>query len=86
MHLVGLALEPAEKTANAIPAIVFVVIVGVIVRALFTFYDEILVGLRQFLEWHIDIDLFAGAGPEQILLRFAKLGPAKNSHYPLLDT
>src|SRR4029453_18734544 len=50
------------------------------------FDDEILIPLRQFLEWHIDIDLFAGAGPEQVLLRFAKLSPAKNADHALLDT
>ena len=86
MHLVSLALEPAEKTTNAVPAIVFVIFVGVIARALLAFDDEILIGLRQFLERHIDIDLFAGTGPEQVLLRFAKLSPAKNSHHALLDT
>ena len=86
VHLVGLALEPAEKAANAVPAIVFVILVGVIARALLAFDDEILIGLRQFLERHIDIDLFARAGPEQVLLRFAKLIAAKNSHHALLDT
>src|SRR5438128_4240975 len=86
VHLVSLALKPAEKTANAVPAIVFVILVGVITRALLALNDEILIGLRQFLERCIDIDLFAGAGPEQVLLRFAKLGPAKNSHHALLDT
>ena len=86
MHLVSLALEPAEKTANAVPAIVFVILVGVIARAFLAFDDEILIGLRQFLERNVDIDLFAGTGPEQVLLRFTKLSAAKNSHHALLDT
>ena len=86
VHLVSLALEPAEKTTNAVPAIVFVIFIGVIARAPLAFDDELLIGLRQFVERHIDIDLFAGAGPEQVLLRFAKLSPAKNSDYALLDT
>ena len=86
VHLVSLALQPAEKTANAVPPIVFVILVSVMARALLPFDDEILIGLRQFFERHIDIDLFAGTGPEQVLLRFAKLSPAKNSHHALLDT
>src|SRR4029450_8353031 len=45
-----------------------------------------LIGLRQFLERYIDIDLFAGAGPEQVLLRFAKLSTSKNSDHALFDT
>src|SRR4030095_7596022 len=86
VHLVSLALEPAEKAANAVPAIVFVILVGVIARALLACDDEILIGLGQFLEGHVDIDLFASAGSEQVLLRFAKFSPAKNSHHALLDT
>src|SRR4029434_8989689 len=86
VHLVSLALELAEKPTNAVPAIVFVILIGVIPRALLAFDDEILIGLRHFLERHIDIDLVAGAGREQVRLRFAKLDPAKNSDYALLDT
>ena len=85
MHLVSLALEPAEKSTDAVPAIVFVVLVRVIARALLAFDDEVLIRFWQFLEWNVNIDLFAGAGPEQIFLRFAKLSAAKNSHDALFN-
>src|SRR5207302_5149202 len=52
---------------------------------LLAFDDKLLVGLRQFLEWSIDIDLFASAGAHKILLRFAKLIPAKNTDRALFD-
>ena len=47
--------------------------------------DEILIGLRQFLEWQMHVDLLAGAGAQQILLRFAHFFAAKNAHRALRD-
>src|SRR5262249_4991879 len=73
-----LALEPFEETADAVPAIVFVIVVGVFAASLFAVDDELLVVLRQFFEGQIDVDFGAGTGAEQILLRFAHFFPAKN--------
>ena len=86
MHLVSLALEPPKKAADAVPSIVFVIFFGVIAGSLFAFDNEVLIGLGQFLEGHIDVDLLARACPKQIFLRFAKLGAAKNAHHALFDT
>src|SRR5438876_455953 len=61
VHFVGLALGPAEKTADAVPAVVVVIIVAAI-AALLTVDDKVLIGLRQFLEGHVDIDLLTRAG------------------------
>ena len=85
MHLVSLAFEPTEEAAHAVPAIVFVIFFGVFARAFFAFDNEILVGLGQFFEGNVDVDFFAGARPEQVLLRFAKLCAAKNAHHALFD-
>ena len=84
MHFVGLALRPAKKTADAVPAIVFVIIVRA-VAALLAVDDEFLIGLRQFLERDVDVDLFPRAGAQQILLRLAELLAAKNTDGSLLD-
>ena len=85
MHFVGLALGPAEKTAHTVPA-VFIVIIVHAVAALLAVDDEVLIGLRQFLERHVDIDLLTRAGAQQILLRFAKFDAAKNAYRAFLDT
>src|SRR6266446_922285 len=84
VHFVSFALEPSKKTADAVPAIVLVILVGVI-AAFFAIDHEILIGFRQFLEWNINVDLLAGTGAKQILLRFPKFGAAKNAHHPLCD-
>ena len=85
MHFIGLALEPAKKASHAIPAIVFVIVVGVVSPSFFTFDHEILVCRGQFLERHVDVDLFASAGAQQILLRFAKLRAPKDAYHALLN-
>ena len=85
MHFVGLALEPFEKTAHAVPAIVLVIVLRVFAAAFLAVDDEILVGLRQFLERQMHIDLLAGTGAQQILLRFAHFLAAKNAHRALRD-
>ncbi len=85
MHLVGLAFQPPEKAAHAVPAIVCVIFVGIIRPRFLAFDDEVLVGLWQLVEWDVDVDLFARACPQQILLRFAKLGSAENAHGALPD-
>ena len=66
MHFVGVALEPPEKTAHPVPALV--VLVLLLALALLALDHEILVGLRQFLERKMDVDFFARAGSQQILL------------------
>ena len=89
VHFIGLALEPAKKTAHAIPAIMLIIFIGdagvTAPGYRLAFDNEILIGLGQFLERQINIDLFARAGTEQILLRFAKLGTAKNAHHTLFN-
>src|SRR5437870_13278829 len=64
MHLVSFALQPAKEPADAVPPIVFVVFFSVFAAALLAFDNEILIGLRQLFEGHIDIDLFASTGAE----------------------
>ena len=85
MHLVGFALEPFEKTADAVPAIVFVIVVRVFAAPFLAVDDEVLIRLRQFFEWKMDIDLFASACAQQILLRFAHFLTAKNADRALGD-
>src|SRR5436853_4715322 len=62
MHFVGLALQPAEESPDAVPTVVVVFIVGV-TGVLLAVNHKILIGLRQFLERQLDIDLLPGAGP-----------------------
>src|SRR5882724_11299669 len=52
MHLVSLALEPAEESTHAVPAIVVVLIVFDGVAALLPVDDKLLVGFREFVEWN----------------------------------
>src|SRR4029077_4277691 len=85
VHLVSLRFQPAKETAYPIPAIIFVILVLVFARAFRPVDDKILVSLREFLEWCVDIDLVAGTSTQQILLRFAHFLPAKNAHHPLRD-
>src|SRR5438067_5106795 len=86
MHFVGLALEPFEKSADAVPAIVLrqLLHVGVLVARL-AVDDEILVGLRQILERNAGIDLLPHAGPHQVALRIAHLLAAENADRALRD-
>ena len=79
MHFVGLALEPFEKSAHAIPAIILVIFVGVFACPPLAVDDEILIGFGQFLERQMNVDFFACTGAEQILLRFAQFFAAKNA-------
>src|SRR5450432_1816044 len=85
MHIVGLALEPFEKTTDAVPTIVLVILLAEFARAFLAVDHEILVALRQFLERQMDVDLFTAAGAEQILLRFTHLLAAENPHRALRD-
>ena len=84
MHFVCLALEPSEKSADAVPPIVLVIFI-VVITAFLSVDHEVLIRFRQFLEWNVDVDLFARAGSKQIFLRFTKLGTAKGPHHALLD-
>ena len=84
MHFVGIALEPPEESAHAVPAIV-VIIVVTLVAAFLAINHEVLIGLRQFLERNVDVYLFPRARPQQILLRFAEFLSAKNAHRALCD-
>ena len=56
-----------------------------VAAALFAVDDEVLIGFRQFFERKMNIDFFAGAGAQQILLRFAQFFAAKNTHRALRD-
>src|SRR5205823_12013413 len=73
------------ETAHSVPAIIFVIVIGVFARTFLAVNDKILIGLGQFLERPMHIDLLAGTGTQQILLRFAHFLPAKNAHHPLRD-
>src|SRR5437773_2494458 len=67
VHFVGLALEPFEKSADAVPAIVLRQLFHVrVFIARFAVDHEALVSLRQILERNADIDLLPRAGPYQI--------------------
>jgi hypothetical protein len=68
VHLISFALEPPEKAAYAVPAIVVVIIVSNAVAALLAVDDKLLVGFREFLEWNANVDLFPGTGAQQIFL------------------
>lgn len=85
VHLVSLRFEPAKETADPVPAIIFVILIRVFARAFLPVDDKILVGLREFLEWCVDVDLLAGTSTKQILLRFAHFLPAKNADHALRD-
>src|SRR5207253_11128054 len=65
VHFIGLALEPAEKTAHPVPAIILVFVLAII-ASLLALDDKLLIGLGQFVERNVDIDLFSRAGPQQI--------------------
>src|ERR1041384_1054983 len=92
VHFVNLRLGPPEKSAHTVPAIVIGIVVAITLSPFaggndgsFAFNDELLISFRQFLEWNVDVDLFAGRGAEQIFLRFAEFLAAKNAHRALLD-
>src|SRR5947207_7384824 len=85
VHFVSLRFEPAKETAHSVPAIILVIVIGVFAPTFLTVNDEILIGLGQFLERPMHIDLLAGTGTQQILLGFAHSLPAKNEHHPLCD-
>src|SRR5437763_125720 len=85
VHFVNLRFEPTEEAADAVPTIVFVIVGRVFTTSFFAVDDKVLIGLGQFLERNIDVYLFAGAGPEQIFLRFTKFVPTKNADDPLFD-
>src|SRR3954468_19753447 len=84
MHFVGVPFEPPEKSADSVPTIVVVIFLPVIGPS-FTFDDKVLVRFGQFLERNVDVDVFAGAGPQQILLRFAEFLAAKDPHHALTN-
>ncbi len=79
VHFVGLALEPFEEALHAVPAVALFILLVLAVLFL-AIDDEILIRFRQLLEWLVHVDLFARAGAEQILLRFAHLFAAENAH------
>src|SRR5438132_11805925 len=86
MHFVGLALEPFEKSADAVPAIVLrqFLDVGVFV-ARFAVDHKILIGFRQILERNANVDLVPRTGAYQIALRFTHLFAAENPDGALRD-
>src|SRR5438874_11931492 len=85
VHFINLRFEPPEKSANAVPAIIFVIVSRIVAAAFLAIDDEVLIGLGQLLERNVDVDVFAGAGAEEILLRFAEFVPAKDANCALFD-
>src|SRR5438270_10381965 len=85
VHFVNLRFEPAKESADAVPTIILVIILGVFTTALLAVDDEVLIRLRQFVERNIDVDLFAGAGAKEISLRFTEFVTAKNANHALFD-
>ena len=85
VHFVGVTFEPPEKSAHSVPAIIFVVFVGVLANTPLAVNDELLIALRKILEGSMDIDLLARASAKQIFLRFTEFLPAKNANGPLCD-
>src|SRR5437899_11879108 len=85
VHFVSLRFEPAKETAHSVPAVILVIVIGVFAPTFLPVDDKILVSLGQFLETPMHIDLLAGTGTQQILLRFAHFLPAKNAHHSLRD-
>src|SRR5438094_7646794 len=85
VHFESLRFEPAKETAHSVPAIILAIVIGVFAPTFLTVNDEILIGLGQFLERPMHIDLLAGTGTQQVLLGFAHFLPAKNAHHPLCD-
>src|SRR4051812_17059760 len=84
MHLISIALEPAEESAHPVPTIIVIFFIPT-VRPSFTIDDEILIGLRQFFERNVDINFFPGTRAKQILLRFAEFLTAKYTHRALAN-
>src|SRR5256885_12849114 len=50
VHFVSLRFEPAKETADPVPAIILVVVIGVFAPSFLTVNDKILIGPGQFLE------------------------------------
>src|SRR5438034_2290998 len=85
VHFISLRFEPAKETAHPVPAIILVIVIGVFAPTFLTVNDEILIGLGQFLERPMHINLLSGAGTQQVLLGFAHFLPPKNAYHPLCD-
>src|SRR5947199_6492960 len=71
VHFVDLRLRPSEKPAHAVPTIVIRIVVTVTFSAFprgndgfLTFNNELLIRLRQFLEWNVDVDVFPSTGAQ----------------------
>ena len=84
MHLVGLALKPPKKSADPVPTVIVVIIVR-FAGPFLALDDKLLIGLGQFVERNVDIDLFSRAGPQQIFVGLTKLFPPKDAHHAFLD-
>src|SRR3954447_15784397 len=86
VHFVRLALEPFEKSTDAVPAIVLGQLLGIgVFVACFAIDHEILVGFGQIFEWNARVDLFAGAGAHQIALGLAHFLATKDADGSLRD-
>src|SRR5207253_8571124 len=59
MHLVGVALQPAEESPHPVPAVIVVIVVVATIAASFAFDHKMLVRLRQFLEWNVHLNFFS---------------------------
>src|SRR5207244_4569853 len=85
VHFVNLRFEPAKESADAVPTIILVIILGVFTTALLAVDDKVLIRLRQFVERNIDVDIFAGSGTKEIFVRFTEFVTAKNANRALFD-
>src|SRR5438874_9936113 len=85
MHFVNLRFEPTEKSPDAVPTIVLVIVFRIFATSFLAIDHELLIGLGQLFEWNTDVDFFAGAGAEQIFLRITELVPTKNANHALFD-
>src|SRR2546428_743279 len=68
VHFVGFRFEPAKETPDPVPAIILLIVIRIFATTSLTVNDKILIGLRQFLEGRVHIDLLASTGTQQILL------------------
>src|SRR5436190_18172362 len=58
VHFVSLRFEPPKKTADSRPAIILVIVIRVFAPTFLSVNNKILIGLGQFLERRVHVDLF----------------------------
>src|ERR1700676_2124619 len=55
VHFISFAFEPAEESAHAVPAVVFIIVINAI-RSFLAVDHEVLVGFRKFFERNANVD------------------------------